>query len=139
MLIVLTGLLTSCGDKFNPCNDEFSECSAPVESHWELKEIYSDIGNGTGSFNPVDSDRSLTFLTDGTVISRGSMCTLDATSTEIHRGMVSSSQDDQLIFAGCQNGDEERSLYFEIEGNELKVYFMCIEACVHKYKRVPVK
>lgn len=135
-LIVLVLFFTGCQDDPNPCAGYGVECAATVESHWELVEVYSDPGNGGGSFNAVDSDRTITIFENGDFISRGSLCTFDISNTEIQTGEIEySSTDSKLVVSDCGWNDLAK-LSFRINGDEMIVDFVCFEGCSHKYKRV---
>ncbi len=139
LAILITFLfIYGCAEDLDPCENPEFNCSASVASHWELIEIYADPGNGGGSFNEVDSERTITFLTNDTFISNGSLCTMDRLSTEIVKGTVNyGDSEDQLLFNPCQEPNISiSSVDFQINGDEMLVYFQCIEACIQKYKRV---
>lgn len=128
-------ILYGCSEEVNPCDNPEFDCTASVESHWELIEVLADPGNGSGSFNEVSSERNIIFLTDNTFISEGLLCNPDLTNTEIHTGNIRyGDSENTLEFEACDNTIDQ--VRFVIEGDELLVYFQCIEACIHKYKRV---
>lgn len=138
-LIVLVLFFTGCQDDPNPCAGYGVECAATVESHWELVEVYSDPGNGGGSFNAVDSDRTITIFENGDFISKGSLCTFDINNTEIQTGEIEyGNSDTKFVFTDCtSNGNNQISeRIFTIDGDEMIVDFVCFEGCSHKYKRV---
>ena len=41
---------------------------------WKLIEQLADPGDGSGTFNPVESDRTIEFFSDGTITVNGSLC-----------------------------------------------------------------
>lgn len=135
-ITLLAKVFTSCKEDPNPCAGFGFECAATVESHWELIEIYSDPGNGSGSFNEVESERTITIFQNGDFISKGSLYILDVTNTQIHTGEIEyTSSDNKLVVSDCSWHDVTK-LPFSIDGDEMIVDFSCYEGCKHKYKRV---
>lgn len=136
-LIILSFVFVSCKEDPNPCSGYGFECTAAVESHWELVEIYSNIGSGPGSFNPIESERTITIFENGDFISKGSMCSLDATNTEIQTGEIEhTTTESKMVFSACNGTNETDELTFTVDGDEMIVEFTCFEGCAHKYKRV---
>jgi hypothetical protein len=97
---------------------------------WKLAEVLSDPGNGTGSFVSVDSEKTMTFLRDGTLTSSGSLCSLDYTSTVPTSG-VYSLLDSTYTTNDC--GVSDIQYKFEIQDNALIVSYPCIEDCQSKF------
>lgn len=134
-LIILSFVFVSCKEDPNPCAGYGFECTAAVESHWELVEVYSSPGNG-GSFNEVESYRTITIFENGDFISRGSLCTFDISNSEIQTGEIEhTNTESKMVFFGC-SGNDESELTFTMDGDEMIVEFSCFEGCAHKYKRV---
>jgi hypothetical protein len=72
-LLLTIGLLASCAkDEENPTNNPETE----ITGTWKLVEVYLDPGDGSGDFEPVQSEKTVTFHGDGTVTSNGDLCTL---------------------------------------------------------------
>ncbi|MEJ2004888.1 MAG: hypothetical protein P8X57_07975 [Cyclobacteriaceae bacterium] len=58
---------------FSGCKDETNEARL-LEGEWYLKERLADPGNGSGTYQPVDSDLVLKFLPKGTFVSTEPLC-----------------------------------------------------------------
>lgn len=89
-------------------------------------KVLSDPGNGSGVFVSVDSEKTMTFLNDGTLTSNGSLCSLDYTSLSPMTG-VYSLIDSTYTTVDC--GFMDIKYTFEIQDNVLIVSYPCIEAC----------
>ncbi len=127
-------LIVSCE---NPeCDDTFSVCSPEVESIWLLTEVLLDPGDGSGTFQPVTSDRQLTFFADGAFLSIGSLCNLDVNDAEEITGTINY-EDGQLMFLNCfpNMSAEMLLLPFTVTNDELILSFNCDEPCQFKYQR----
>ncbi|MEW7292002.1 lipocalin family protein [Aquimarina sp. 2304DJ70-9] len=100
---------------------------------WQLIEQLVDPGDGSGTFQPVDSQLTIEFFDNGTVIStNGSLCNMFTVSQDISSGTFS--LDNNTINIGCD--DDVITIFFEKNGSELILNFICIEACAQKYKKV---
>ena len=97
---------------------------------WKLVEVLSDPGNGTGSFVSVDSEKTMTFLRDGTLTSNGSLCSLDYTSLVPTSGVYSLSDS---TYTTNECGLSDIRYTFEKFENTLIVSYPCIEACQSKF------
>lgn len=100
---------------------------------WKLVEVLSDPGNGTGSFVSVDSEKTMTFLSDGTLTSNGSLCSLDYT-TLIPTSGVYSLIDSTYTTNDCGNSGIQYT--FEQHENTLIVSYPCIEACQSMFIKI---
>ncbi|PLX11021.1 MAG: hypothetical protein C0598_09180 [Marinilabiliales bacterium] len=121
IIIFLVSVYSSCK------KDENSN----VLSKWKLIEQYSDPGDGSGDFNPVESDRTIEFMDNGIAVSNGSLCnmTLDA------NGTYSAIYNDSLIVTNdCDM--ENFTLHYQINSNVLIIWFPCIEGCAQKYAKI---
>ena len=61
-------LVVSC--KNDDDNVQFQPSYTNPVSHWQLIEIYADPGDGSGDFNPVDSNKTITFYSDNFISSK---------------------------------------------------------------------
>lgn len=41
---------------------------------WKVIEQLADPGDGSGTFNPIESDRTIQFFSDGTITINGDLC-----------------------------------------------------------------
>lgn len=134
-LITTTLVLSACNKQ--DCADFGKNCPSDVESHWKLIEVYEGEGPD-GSYEPVDSNRSITILSNGDFISRGSLCAFDINNDEIQKGQVIYDNPvNKFEYKPCSvDGDDlQTQTSFRIDGDELLVDFQCYEGCVLKYKR----
>ncbi len=99
---------------------------------WQLIEVYSDPGDGSGEFNPVDSDKTIAFNKNGQFVSNGIMCHMSIEPTETSTGTYSLVKY-TLTPDNCEYSVE---LPYEVIGNELIISHFCIEGCGEKYKKV---
>ena len=125
LFILLTvGILYSC-DK-----DDDSNSNTKLIGNWKLIEVLGDPGDGSGTFNSVESDKIITFENDGTITSNGNLCDMSINSDNQTSGTYSNSE---MSFnsADCNNPDYDFT--FEQNGNVLIINYPCIEPCQTKY------
>ncbi|HBH05802.1 MAG TPA: hypothetical protein DDX92_04275 [Flavobacteriales bacterium] len=92
-------------------------------------EILIDPGDGSGTFQPIQSLKTITFHVDGTVTSNGDLCLFTPESVEGSSGTYS---------------DETRTittllcspLKYQLDNDELIISYNCIEPCKAKYLRI---
>ena len=125
-LTFLVVFFLSCEDK-----DKNSVESNRLYGTWELKEVMVDPGDGSGTFLPVTSSRTLIFLSDSTVVSNGNMCNMNINDETYSTGTYSLA--DSIIQAGCNKG--VINLNFGIRNGKLIVSYPCIEGCAFKYAK----
>jgi len=113
----------------------FSSCkkdeNTTVVNKWKLIEQYSDPGDGSGDFNPVVSNKTIEFLDNATVVSNGSLCNM---SYEADGQSTATYNDSTIIPKSCDF--EGFSIAYEIQDNNLILYFPCIEGCAQKYQKI---
>lgn len=114
------------------CQDDDDQLS-PVNGTWRLSAVLSDPGNGSGTFQPVDSDRILELRANGAYTATGDLCRFttdaDASTTGVYN-----ITDGTLFPDDCvTTGGTPLSLF--IDGDELTIDYPCIEPCRHRYTR----
>ncbi len=114
------------------CNN--NDDSGPLElvGTWRLIEQYSDPGDGSGDYVAVNSDKTITFTSSGTITSNGNLCSMDTNSDGETTGTFDASEN------GIFPDDCSPSVYrlgYEIKGNRLFVYYPCIEGCGQKFRK----
>lgn len=124
ILIPLAVFLFSC-DKDEP--------DAELLGSWRMVAILSDPGDGSGVFMPVTSDQNITFNADGTITSNGSLCDIFDNTLESTSGTYSA---DDMFFTTEDCGLEDFEYQFEIDGQFLTYFFVCIEACGVRYQKI---
>ncbi len=117
-------LLTHCAPTPDPA-------TRALTGTWVLTEQLADIGDGSGTYQPVDSDRKLVFQADGTVTSNFNFCNPIDGGTRL-RSAKWSLEDGQLQ-PDCR---ADRPLPFRLEEGVLTLTPFCIEACGERYAKV---
>lgn len=121
---LLVSLLSSC-------NKNENNPSSSLEGTWLLVERLVDPGNGSGTFQPVTSSKTLVFATNGDISSNGNMCSMDIDTVNPSMGTYSTV--DSTISPDICSFD----LDFQLKAGNLLVYFPCIEPCILKYEKQP--
>ena len=123
-LIIIILLFTSC---------KSDSADEKLLSSWQHIESLIDIGDGNGTFSPVDSKKVITFHDNGTVTSTVSFCD----NTQEETGMTATyDKNAKLITPGaCNTSRQKTAYYFENEFLILN-YQGCIEPCLEKYERI---
>ena len=125
VLTVLTFLSCSNDDDSNPA-------PLTIIGQWELIEQLIDPGDGSGTFNSVNSDKTMEFFSDSSYVSNGPTCTITAQSGQTSGGTYNTA--DKKIFPdNCTtiNG----AISYELNGDELILHYICIEPCSQKFSR----
>lgn len=122
-ILFTVGILFSCN------NDDDSNSNVELIGNWKLVEIYSDSGDGSGNFEIVNSEKSIEFKNDGTLLANGELCVLNSDSNTSVNGTFSES-DLTIDTPNCA------TLAFEQDGNELIIAIPCDEPCLAKYRKI---
>lgn len=126
ILIALMGLLINCTDD--------SEGADPtLEGRWQLKAVLNDPGDGSGTFQPVESDKYIEFLLNGEVRSNGNLCSSGGDIDNPSSGNVVL-PDSVLNVNNCPR--PFGPTYFRIESENLILSYPCIEPCEEKYVKL---
>ncbi len=112
------------------CKDE-EVVSPDLIGTWRLTEVLADPGDGSGIFNPVDSDKTITFLVDERVQSNATLCNFSTRPEAPGEGFYS--LQDSTITPTCPDQEFESNIWFKLEGSNLILTYQCIEACAEKY------
>jgi len=101
-----------------------------------LTEVYADPGDGSGKFKKVNSKKTLEFTDKGIVkSSNGNLCRIDINSTSNE----TSPFEIKVMYGAKSVINIEKCnsiLSFEKKGNELTLYYACIEGCGEKFVRI---
>lgn len=120
--------LSSC-EKDEP----MQTCGTPTT--WKLVEVLADPGDGSGTFQPVNSQKKLAFSDDGTVRANSDMCSMQNEPTPGNQGVFSVvanyDSSNSIISPNCPA--LSYTLTYTINGNELIINYPCIEACQERY------
>lgn len=117
---------------FSSCKKE-EDGNPDLQHSWKLIAVLADPGDGSGTFQAVSSDKTVSFFLDGTVSSNGSICTM---GTEVGTGSTGtySVADSTINVDGCPVA--HFPLTFEMQGANLILNYPCIEACREKYEPI---
>ena len=113
---MLAGIMSSCSQ------DETTQ----LIGKWKLIERLLDPGDGSGTFQPVNSNKIIEFHSDSTITSNGEICTYGMESDSTTTGTYSL-VDFTISSSNCTN------LSFELNGNDLIINYGCIEWCKAKF------
>jgi hypothetical protein len=131
ILLILLTLFSACNSD-DDTNETVVTNNNPIVGQWKLTEQLLDPGDGSGTFMPIISNKTIEFYMDGTVISNGNLCT-PGTNTVI--GTVGTFNENQFITSSaCAT-----SLGVEYElltNTSLLISYPCIEACQEKYIKI---
>lgn len=136
LLILFSLVLVNC----NPNDDKGSyEGIQELLGKWKLIEQLSDPGDGSGVFNPIDSNKEIEFFSNGTMTVNGVLCYMSSEVGEQNSGSFSVLEnndyyDGEIIPNDCDYA--ETKLYFKIEGSNLIIWYLCIEGCGQKFVKI---
>jgi hypothetical protein len=122
-IIVLTFLALAFSCSRNDDNTE-----PELIGKYQLIEILADPGDGSGTFQSVSSDKTISFYNDSTVTSNGELCLMSIESNSPTSGSYSSA-DSSINSGNCM-------LTFELIEEELILTYQCIEACRAKFLKL---
>ncbi|MEZ4855066.1 MAG: hypothetical protein R2812_01165 [Gelidibacter sp.] len=125
LYIAIAIFMVSCS------NDDTPNGHEPV-SKWKLTEILADPGDGSGTFNPVLSDKTVTFYSDGIIKSNGNLCEIGTDTTQGSTGTYTS---DTIVPDSCPS-EASLGISYTIEASVLIIHYPCIEACAEKYELI---
>lgn len=124
------------------CTSDDGKAITNVEilGEWRLIEQLSDPGDGSGTFMPTDSNKTLEFFSDGTITSNGTLCYMNGQSTNASNGtyeLISDAavdaQYEGFIFSeNCDFPETKIGFNITAEGHLILWYF-CIEPCAEKF------
>ena len=111
------------------CSKTKTNSSTPTTSNpqvYLLREVLADPGNGSGTFVPVSSNRTISLYADGTIKSNGDLCSFSPNANTPSSGMYSYA-DSTITMSGC-------TLHFTQTANQIIINYFCIEPCMAKYE-----
>ena len=118
------GILFSCN------KDDDSNSNTELIGNWKLIEVLADPGDGSGTFFSVESEKTITFVSDGTITSNGNLCDMSIKS-DIQTSGTYSNSESTFNSSDCNNPDY--NFTFEQNGNILIINYPCFEPCQAKY------
>lgn len=114
------------------CSKDEADKNTDLHSSWHLTEQLIDPGDGSGTFQSVESNKMIHFYNDGSVTSNGQLQSLSAESDFSSSGIYSFS-DSTIIVNHYDNST--LSIRFEMENSYLILFYPCIEPCIAKYEK----
>jgi len=104
---------------------------------WLLTETLADPGDGSGTYQPVDSERKITFLTNGTFEMNQDPCPTIVRQQDSAKGTYNLN-DSTLTVTGCrfEGATEDHQINFSVNEGHLFLLYPCIEPCGEKYKKL---
>lgn len=129
LLLLTITFFISCNNDDNTTNSD----EASLVGNWKLIEFYVDPGDGSGEYTAIDSDKTMTFNSNGEITSNYSLCNMNVIVDPEPSSGTYSTTTGIIDVPNCPN-DSPLTIQFEIsnEGN-LIIYYPCIEGCSEKY------
>ncbi len=124
LFFLVLGVLFSCNKDKEPENKLIGD--------WKLIEVLADPGDGSGTFNAVQSNKIIRFENDGIITSNGNLCDMSINSDNATSGTYSIT-DMTLNSPDCSYPDY--GITFDVNGNTLMINYPCIEPCIAKYEK----
>jgi len=125
--LITVGILFSCN------NDDDSNSETELVGNWKLIEILADPGDGSGTFNSVESEKIITFESGGIITSNGALCDMSINTDNPTSGTYSISES-TINPSDCIIDPIPNFIYrFEQNENILIISYPCIEPCKVKF------
>lgn len=123
--------LSSCNETTEPLEE------IALLGTWKLAELLADPGDGSGTYQPYESDKTIEFLSDGTLRANQNMC-FSGNNDEFTNVGTYNLSDSTLHVTNCHYQASEGLviLKFTVEDGKLFVTHNCIEPCGEKYEKV---
>lgn len=119
---------------FGSCNkDDDHNTNTELIGSWKLIAIYTDPGDGSGSFEPVELNKTITFQNNGTITCNGELCSMTTTANTTTSGTYSLAN---ATFSSSNCYPENYEYPFQLSDNILIISYPCIEPCQAKYKKL---
>ncbi|WP_204346604.1 lipocalin family protein [Psychroserpens algicola] len=126
LTLITVGILCSCS------KNEDKNSETDLIGSWKLIEVLADPGDGSGTFQPVESEKIIEFTNNETVTTNSSLC--EPYSEEIITS-GSFSLSDNTISTNCQNPNIA-TLFFELEDEYLILNFISNEGYSQKFQKI---
>lgn len=123
ILLIAVIAIVSCSKK------DKEATNTQTGNTYKLIEILADPGDGSGTFQPVSSNKTIEFKANGTVVSNGELCEMSTSSNSASAGTYSFT-DSTITSANCNK------LPFKISGKHLIIFYPCIEPCQGKFEKI---
>lgn len=139
LCILISLLMFNCSSDDGKPNEE-----TKLLGKWQVIEHLLDPGDGSGTFQPVASQRVIEFFLDGSVKVNGNLCFLSTDVGEEQTGTYEITSDpradtthDGEIIPDDDCNSEFYKIVFDIsaDGN-LILWYPCIEPCGEKFEKL---
>lgn len=115
------------------CSDDSENADTSLNGKWQLRAVLYDPGDGSGTFQAVDSEKYIEFLSNQEVRSNGNLCNGGISSDDPSFG-VYVLPDSTLLIDECSQ--DILSTRFRIQKGKLILSYPCIEPCEEKYVKL---
>ena len=122
LFLTLLGAIVSCS------KEDEEKIQSTVSNTYKLIEVLADPGDGSGTFQPVNSTKTIELLPNGNVVSNGDICSMSANASPATSGTYSYT-DSTITTSDCK-------INFSLTGNKLILTYPCIEPCQAKYRKL---
>lgn len=136
-ILISVTILSCASDDEKPLDDN------TLTGKWQLIEQLSDPGDGSGTFQPITSDRTIEFFSDGTIIINGILCFMSSEVGDKESGMfflttdtnTDNQFDGEIIPNTCSSRSAKVFFNLPVNGN-LILWYQCIEGCGQKFEKI---
>lgn len=109
----------------------------PIESgligKYTLIEVLADPGDGSGTYQPVNSSKTIEFRADGTITSNGNLCNISTDANNPSSGTYSLV--DSTIQSPACNNNLPFAIRFYWDNDVVEIAYPCIEPCGARYRK----
>lgn len=119
------------------CSSDDKDIPLDLIGTWKLQEINNDPGDGSGTFQKVESNKTLIFKKNLEITSNSSLSenTIDSNSSSHGVYRITKNSEASGIVTPSKNEHLSVEIHFEIKNSTLYVYYPCIEDCAAKYTK----
>lgn len=118
----MIGALIACNDD----DDGDDEVACGLVGQYLLVEVLADPGDGSGTFEPVSSDKTIVFHSNGSITSNGDICSMGVESNVSSSGTYT-------LTEGIISSPDCNDLNYFFNGYEVIIDYPCFEACRAKF------
>jgi hypothetical protein len=116
------------------CKKEVCTSTSGIVGEWKLVEELMDPGNGSGTFQPVSSNKKIKFCDDLTFETNGEMCNMTNQTGSTHVGIYNTSTS-MIEPQNCTN-TAPLGISYSVSADTLIINYPCFEGCAQKYYRI---
>jgi hypothetical protein len=122
---------------FFSCSSDDKDIPLDLIGTWKLQEINNDPGDGSGTFQKVESNKILIFMKNFEITSNGDLSDNTIESNSPSRGVYKITENSEAsgIITPSKSEHLSAEIRFEIKSSVLYIYYPCIEGCQAKYTK----